>query len=403
VSAGPGRRGFRSRLPSPSDRDWRVLDRLFALALFVAVEIEIVLQPHLKGPVGVNMLLYGAAALTLLWRRRMPLVSAIALVAAASLGQAFFNGPPDLAFAIVMIITTAYSVGAHAEQRTALLGVALICGAIVGVSVLANDSDILFPVVFFGFMPWLVGRTLRHHQALARALAEKADRAEHAREEEQRRAIAAERTRVARELHDVLAHNLSVMVVQASAARRVVERDPDRAGDAAELIRITGREALAELRQLFGAVRRGEGEPLAGPPSVKQVERLAARAREAGLQVRVRVEGTPVPLPAGVDVTAYRVVQEALTNTIKHAGPAQATVTVRYEPWELVVEVEDDGPGPSGNGGLSATGGGHGLVGMRERVQVYGGNLQCGRRRGGGYAVRARLPTLSTPKTEVVA
>ena len=326
-----------------------------------------------------------------------------ALVAAAVVGQAFFSGPPDLALAIIMLITAAYSVGAHAEQRIALIGVFVIVAAIVGVSAIAHDSDILFPVVFFGFTPWLVGRTLRHHQALARELAEKADRAEHAREEEQRRAIAAERTRVARELHDVLAHNLSVMVVQASAARRLVERDADRAGDAAELIRITGREALAELRQLFGAVRRGEGEPLAGPPSVKQVERLAARAREAGLKVRVRVEGTPVPLPAGVDVTAYRVVQEALTNVIKHAGAAQAMVSVRYEPWELVVEVEDDGAAAGGNGGLAAIGGGHGLLGMRERVQVCGGSLQCGRRRGGGYAVRARLPTLSTPKTEVMA
>jgi signal transduction histidine kinase len=389
-------------MPSPSDRDWRVLDRLVVLAVLIGAEIEIVLQPNLKGPVGANMLLYGAGALTLLLRRERPLVPLVTLVVVTLVGQAFFSGPPDLAFVVVMILAASYSVGAHAEQRTALLGISLVAGTIIGVSALNHDSDVIFPVVFFGFMPWLLGRTLRHHGALARELAEKADRAEHAREEDQRRAIAAERARVARELHDVLAHNLSVMVVQASAARRIVERDPDTASDAAHLIRETGREALAELRQLFGTVRRGEGEPLAGPPSIAQVERLAARAREAGLSVRVRVEGTPVPLPAGVDVSAYRVVQEGLTNTLKHAGSSHALVTVRYEPSELVVEVEDDGTGAAPNGDLSATGGGHGLVGMQERVQVYGGKLQAGRRRGGGYAVRARLPTPSTPATEVV-
>jgi signal transduction histidine kinase len=318
------------------------------------------------------------------------------------LGELLLTGPPEVSVAIILILTAAYSVGAHAEQRQAFIGIAVVVCVIVGVSVIRHDSDIAFPVVFFGIMPWLVGRTLRHQQALARELAEKADRAEHEREEEERRAIEAERARIARELHDVLAHNLSVMVVQASAARRILDRDPDTASDAAHLIRATGREALAELRHLFGTVRRGEGEPLAGPPSILRVERLAARAREAGLSVRVKVEGTPVVLPAGVDVTAYRVVQEALTNTLKHAGHANAVVTVRYEPWELVVEVEDDGAGTARNGDLSDAGGGHGLVGMRERVQVYGGKLQAGRRRGGGYAVRARLPTLSTPTTEVV-
>jgi signal transduction histidine kinase len=385
--------------------DWRLLDRLLAGALTLGVELEIFLKPHIEGPRGLNALLYAALGASLLLRRTHPLIPVIAVFVAGTLGEAALTGPPDLTFSIMMLFTAAYSVGVHSEQRVAFIGIVLAAGVVISVSLIRHDSDIVFPVVFFAFVPWLVGRTLRHQSALARELAEKADRAEHAREEEERRAIAAERSRIARELHDVLAHNLSVIVVQATAAGRIVDRDPDTANDAAELIRATGREALAELRHLFGTVRRGEGEPLAGPPTIQKIERLAARAREAGLTVRVNVEGTPVALPAGVDVTAYRVIQEALTNTLKHAGHANAIVTVRYEPWELVVEVEDDGAGPAAepNGdGLSATGGGHGLVGMRERVQVYGGKLQAGRRRGGGYAVRARLPTLSTPATEMV-
>ena len=215
----------------------------------------------------------------------------------------------------------------------------------------------------------------------------------------------AERARIGRELHDVLAHNLSVMVVQAGAAARIVERDPDTAAEAAHLIRTSGRDALAELRSLLGPVHREEVEPLDGVPSLKRVGRLVRRAREAGLTVKLAVEGEAVDLPTGVDLTAYRVVQEALTNTIKHAGEAQALVRITYEPWEVVVEVEDDGVGPDGTGDeeLSGLGGGHGLVGMRERVQVYGGLLQAGRRRGGGYAVRARLPRMSALPRKPVA
>ncbi len=209
---------------------------------------------------------------------------------------------------------------------------------------------------------------------------------------------------MARELHDVLAHDLSVMVVQAAAARRLVDADPDQAVASADVIARTGREAMAELRHLFGAVRRDEGEPLGGLPSLDRLDRLADRARDAGLPVQVDVEGEPVALPTGVDLTAYRVVQEALTNAIRHAGEARATITVTYEPREVVVAVEDDGVGPAGGGELALgdVGSGNGLLGMRERVAVYGGVLEAGRRRGGGFAVRARLPIVSTPSKEAV-
>jgi signal transduction histidine kinase len=145
-----------------------------------------------------------------------------------------------------------------------------------------------------------------------------------------------------------------------------------------------------ELRHLFGPVRRGEGEALSGPPSISRVEELAGRARAAGLAVKLAIEGAPVDLPAGVDLTAYRLVQEALTNTLKHAGKAHAAVTIAYESNEVVIAVEDDG---GATGGALDESGGHGLLGMRERVALYGGVLEAGPRDGGGFAVRARLPT----------
>jgi signal transduction histidine kinase len=289
------------------------------------------------------------------------------------------------------------------RPSTAALAVGVV--VIAGLAIVYDPNDIFFPVTFFWILPWVVGRTSRNQTMLARELAEKAERAQHAREEDERRAIATERNRIARELHDVLAHNLSVMVVQASGARQVLAKDPVRAVEAAALIERTGREALIEIRQLFGPVRRGDGEPLSGPQSIARVDELARRARDAGLRVELRVTGDPVQLPAGIDLAAYRIVQEALTNTLKHSAGAKARVTVSYEPNEVVLSIEDDGEGAREDYELGDTGGGLGLAGMRERAAVYGGVVQAGRARGGGFAVRARLPTralvpggeLSTP------
>jgi signal transduction histidine kinase len=264
---------------------------------------------------------------------------------------------------------------------------------IVTLSIVFDPGDVFFPVTFFWLVPWVTGRTIRNQTILTRELAEKAERAQHAREEDERRAIAIERNRIARELHDVLAHNLSVMVVQASGARQVLAKDPERAVEAAALIERTGREALAEIRHLFGPVRRGDPEALSGPASIARVDELARRARAAGLRVELRVSGDAVELPPGIDLAAYRIVQEALTNALKHSPAAHARVTVSYEPNEVVLSVEDDGQGPRDDYELGEAGGGHGLVGMRERAAVYGGVVQAGRASGGGFAVRARLPT----------
>jgi signal transduction histidine kinase len=382
------------------ERNWRVLDRLFALGLFVSFSLEVILAERTTGPLGANLLLGAVLALSFLWRRDRPLVTLVVNLAGAILGEAFLTGPPNRVTGILMLVSAMYAVGAHSERREALFGLGLGVTAVFVLAAMHDSGDIFWPVTFFCFVPWLAGRTLQNQTRLARELSEKADRAEHAREEAERRSIAEERNRIARELHDVLAHNLSVMVVQAGAARRIAERDPEAAADAAELIRNTGRDALAELRNLFGPVRRGEGESLAGPPSLRRVDRLVARARDAGLKVDARLEGQEVELPAGVDLTAYRVVQEGLTNVIKHAGAGRVRVLVSYEPWEVVVEVEDDGAGRKGNGALAEAGSGHGLVGMRERVQLYGGAFHAGPRRGGGFAVRARLPTLHRSASE---
>jgi signal transduction histidine kinase len=384
----------------PSERNWRVLDRLFVVGLLVGFELEVVLSDNTTGPLVPHLLLGAVLALSFLWRRDRPLVTLVVNLAGGLVGTSFLTGPPDLVTSILMLVSACYSVGAHAERRQSLLGLGIAVVAVIAVAAIHDPGDIFWPVTFFCIVPWLAGRTLQNQTRLARELSEKADRAEHAREEAERRSIAEERNRIARELHDVLAHNLSVMVVQAGAARRIAERDPERAAQAAELIRSTGRDALAELRQLFGPVRRGEGDLLAGPPTLKRVDRLVARARDAGLKVEARLEGQEVRLPAGVDLTAYRVVQEALTNVIKHAGAGRVRVLVSYEPWEVVVEVEDDGTGRKGNGALAGAGGGHGLAGMRERVTLYGGAFQAGPRRGGGFAVRARLPTLDRSARE---
>src|SRR4029079_18886318 len=205
--------------------------------------------------------------------------------------------PPNPFVAVLILVTLGYAAGRHLTGRVSTIALGIGIVVMVVVAVIYDPKGLIVPVTFFWIVPWLAGRTLRNQTRLARELAEKAERAQHAREEEGRRAIAVERNRIARELHDVLAHNLSVMVVQAAGARQVLEKSPERAVEAAALIERTGREALAEIRHLFGPVRRGGVEPLSGAQSIARVDVLARRAREAGLRVELRVTGDPVELP----------------------------------------------------------------------------------------------------------
>ncbi len=363
--------------------------------LLVALLVAIAEAESVSGayavPRALVMLGGGLAALPLLARRRVPILAGtLSFVLAMATVALVLDEEGGQLSMVLTILAAGYSVGAHAARHSVAWVTAAVGVMLVGMAI-AEPSDLIFPALFFAFLPWLGGRLLRSHRALTRELAQETVRAEEARADDRDRAIARERARIARELHDVLAHNLSAIVVQAGAARRVLERDPDVAGDAARLIADTGREALAELRHLSGAVRRDDADPLDGPPTLARIDELVRGAHEAGLDATLTVEGERVDLAAGLELTGYRVVQEALTNAMKHAGPARAAVTVRYEPWEVVLEIIDDGAGAS-EAGLTGVGGGHGIVGMRERVGLYGGSVEAGPAPGGGFAVRARIP-----------
>jgi signal transduction histidine kinase len=256
---------------------------------------------------------------------------------------------------------------------------------------IGNLDGLIAASVIFGII-WTIAFAVGRKFQEADEARERATRAEREREDRARTAVTEERARIARELHDVVGHSVSVMTVQASAVRRLLRPEQQREREALLIVERTGREALAEMRRMVGVLRRPEEAPALAPqPSLEHLNKLVDQAREAGLPVELRVEGDPQPLPAGVDLTAYRLVQEGLTNALKHARAERAEVLVRYRPGEIEVTVSDDGQGAG-----SGDGGGHGLVGMRERVAVYGGVLETGARPEGGYRLRARLPVAPT-------
>jgi signal transduction histidine kinase len=377
--------------------DPRRLDRSIALVLSVMV-IPFLFGEDVEGPIWANALVALAVTASLLARREHPVEVALAtfggsLVLTLLLTPSFLITPTTFA-----MMTASYSAGAHAEGSRAFAGLALAGGGIGVIAVLETPDDIIFPLLLFGAAPWLIGRTIRGQGRLARRLAEQEARVSHVRELEATSAIQRERNRVARELHDVLAHNLSVMVIQASAARRALERDPGSAVAAAQLIERTGREALVELRHVFGPVRRGEGEALEGSPGLARLEALIGRARAAGLPVEFAAEGDPLALSPGADIAAYRLVQEALTNTLKHAGRAATEVRVVNRPDGVAITISNEPP--AGTASTAVDSGGHGLIGMRERMTLYGGEMDAGPTDDGGFAVRAELPAV-TPAVAV--
>ncbi len=381
-----------ARIRGLSARDRRAIDVAIA-ALMSAGSVAVVLtSAHVEGPLGPNLLLAVLVTLPLAARRQHVLEATLAVGLAWSLLLAFLTAPFVVPFATFALMILSYSAGSYAVGRRSRAALALVAAIILTTCIIETPDDIVFPVMAFGVAPFVGGRILRNHTMLTRELAEKAELAAHLGDAAERDAVAAERVRVARELHDVLAHELSVMVIQAQGARRALRGDPGAAAEAADLIGRTGREALVELRHLFGAVHHGEGEDLEGPPGLARLDALMARARAAGLPVTLRTEGEPAELSPGLDIAAYRIIQEALTNTYKHAGRAEAVVTVTHWPQLVMLEIVDDGRGGADDAGASAPGGGHGLVGMRERVEVYGGTVQAGARQGGGFRVVARLP-----------
>ena len=359
-------------------------ERLLPFALMAAAVVEILLvHPDYNRAIFLPLALL--LPLSLVQRRRRPL--AVLALNIAAWVVIDLNSPINedpLALAICLVIAT-YSVGAHTEGRRAVAGVALVAGvAVAGTIGDANEGtfiDLLGNAIFFFTIfggLWLSGRAMRRRRARERELIVERD-------EGARAAVAEERTRIARELHDVVAHAISVIVLQARGARHAEGRERD---EALEAIESTGATALAEMRRLLHILREDDEDvALAPQPSLAHLELLVAQVRDAGLPVELHVEGERRELPPGVDVSAYRIVQEALTNALKHAGPARARVSVRFQADALELEIAD-----TGAGAVNGAGDGHGLVGMRERVAVFGGELASGPRPEGGFTISARLP-----------
>jgi signal transduction histidine kinase len=377
--------------------DRRLFDLAIALVLAAAVLVQVGLT-SVEGPLLVNVL--GALALTLplIWRRRAPLAVALGYAAVtlltAALGAGLHGGQIPLVAVILAGVVSFYSLGAYRGDRTALAGSVvgvLILWAAVVVGGNADPPSFGFSAALVVAAPCLAGRAQRLRDQREDALRELTVQMAREQEQRERLAVSDERARIARELHDVVAHSMSVMVVQAQGARRVLASEPDRARGALRSIEETGRTALAEVRRSLGVLRRDGAEPALEPqPSIEHLDVIVDQARRTGLTVDVTVEGERRPLAPGVDVSAYRIVQEALTNTIKHASATRARIAIRYGEHDLDMEVSDDGVGPSANG--SGDEGGHGLVGMRERAALHGGELNAGAGPEGGFAVSARIP-----------
>jgi len=390
AGAGIDRRRRWSRWsPRQAARD--TLDRMLVAAILVAAEIELaVTAPGDK--LALAALIAVAIVSPLLWRRRRPELVAGAVLGAAAVQSAAVGLDAFPVASIAALICASYGVGAYSERRMAIAGLVLFTlGAAAHAAVFYPDGVV--PAILGGAaVPWIVGRTVRGQRQLTGELHESALRGERARQQQARAAMTAERARVARELHDAVAHNISVIAIQAAGAIAIAEREPARAAQIAELIDAVAREARAELGRLVGPLSAGEGGPAAPHPSLARVEGLAVRTRDSGLAVELHVEGKPATLPAGVDLAAFRIVQEALANATKHAGGARAWIVVRYEERAVEVEIGDDGCPVNGTSTPPAPSSGHGLMGMRERVALYGGTLDVGRRPEGGFLVRARLP-----------
>jgi signal transduction histidine kinase len=368
-------------------------DSLFAFLLTViSVGSVVVSRTRYGFPVPV---LAGVAALLttvpIALRRYRPLEVLAVTVIAESLLLIFSSDSP----VPLGVIVALYTVASRCERPVSIRAAEWTVPPIT-VGVLINNGvhpARVIPELAVFAIAWVVGDNLRTRRAYLAELEARAARLEREREEQSERAVIEERARIARELHDVIAHNVSVMVVQASAGEEVFDEDPDKARESLSAVASTGRAALAELRRLLGVIR-AEDDPgarasFAPQPGIEYLDELVGQVRETGLPVELSVIGEPRRLPDGVALCAYRIVQEALTNTLKHAHASGAKVNVRYVADALELQVVDDGQGGTPVNGEP---GGHGLVGMRERVALFGGELTVSRRAGRGYEVSARLP-----------
>lgn len=342
--------------------------------------------------IGVIMVIAVNAALTGRRRHPIPVLAFVTLLGMALL-VLDYSAPQMLASVVAL-----YSVGAHVDRPRSIQAFAAATSvftviALIGWSIAEEDvslTDITWSLAILT-TAFVLGDSLRGRRAHLATLEARAADLEREQEQLAQRAVIDERQSIARELHDVVAHTMSVMVVQAGAARRLIDQRPDQARTALESVEATGRSGLDEMRRLLGVLRtdgeNGDAE-YAPQPSLSRLSELVTSCTDAGLPVALEVEGDPPELPAGLDLSAYRVVQEALTNTMKHAGPAAAKVCLEWSPSQLTLSVVDDGRGAA----VAFTAPGHGLLGMRERVELYGGDLRVGPQPGGGFGVHATFP-----------
>ncbi|MEV6309456.1 sensor histidine kinase [Streptomyces sp. NPDC051840] len=390
---------FIRRHPTGVDILWAVLLLGFSGVAVVADQESSGAERVAAVPIAVGL------SVVVALRRRAP-ERMLLLAILMGLAQLAFGVRPGVAdFAMLVITYTVATVGERRASRLAL-GCSLTAAGLsrlrwpeeapTGGWVQTAGYVVIMTVPFV--LAWVLGDSIRTRRAYFSQLEERAARLEREREAQSKVAVAAERARIARELHDVVAHNVSVMVVQADGAAYVMDSSPEQARQALETISGTGRQALAEMRRLLGVLRTGDSQEsgeYVPQPDVEQIQELVGKVRETGLAVDFKIEGTPRPLPSGVELTAYRIVQEALTNTRKHGGPdAGASVRLVYFDDGLGLLVEDDGRGAPHelyeDGG--ADGAGQGMIGMRERVGMVGGTLDAGPRQGGGFRISALLP-----------
>ncbi len=380
---------------------WHFLEkRGFDLLIVIAAvtgSLGTVLGDDSADPTGTRMwfeaVAMAVAVVALLWRHRFPFAAPATmwlLCAALSFvdGQ-LVAGAPGVFLAGMGAALLLGNLRNELEARVGLV-IVVGCAAIVVSNHPGRDVSefVLIPTLFA--VAWLVGFALRERTEETEAAEERAARAEREREAAARVAVAEERARIARELHDVVAHAVSVMVLQVGAVRHRMSETSSGDREALKNVEQAGRTALAEMRRLLGAMRRdGDELELLPHPGLGDLESLLDDVRATGLDVRLRVDGEPVDLPPALDLSAFRILQEGLTNTLKHAHARRAEAIVRYGADELQVEVRDDGHGSTSGDGLGL---GHGLVGVRERVKIYGGEMSAGDSPAGGFVIRARLP-----------
>jgi signal transduction histidine kinase len=378
----------------------RLIDALVALPLTVGGLADIQSEHH-ERLIALALVSSVASTTSVAWRRRAPaiasIVAASALLVLTLIQSAHANS--QLAFEPIAMGLDFYLLGRAADDRSrSIVAAGIVCFAVAASALGAvhqggqTAADVISGSLIFIGLPATLGNILTRRKSLATALAATADALEREQRVKADRAADQERSRMARELHDVIAHDLSVMVIQTSAARRTLLHDRAAVRVALGVVIDTGRDALEELRRITGVVR-SEGEPTSAAPGLSQLNVLVARTQATGMMVELSIEGSSVTLPPGLDLIAYRVIQEALTNSLKHAGPATARVRVTFGPEALELEISDTGIGRQAP--KSPLGGsGYGLMGMRERVGLFGGELQAGPKPTGGFVVQARLPLI---------